>query len=129
MRFVAAFSFLLLAGGAVALTPAIEGTRAESAHYVVAWRATPEVGKHFSVEVAACAKPGGSAPATLKIDAQMPEHRHGMNYAPTVKQLAPGHWRAEGLMFHMPGKWELVFFVNGERVASPLVLSEGVPFL
>ena len=32
-----------------------------------------------------------------------------MNYAPAVKPPAPGRWRAEGLMFHMPGKWEFVF--------------------
>jgi cytochrome c peroxidase len=113
----------LCAGNALACTPAIEGTRAESEHYVVAWRAAPEVGKHFAVEVAACAKPGAAAPSSLKVDAQMPEHRHGMNYAPTVKPIGPGHWRAEGLLFHMPGKWEFVFFVNGERVASPFVLA------
>jgi cytochrome c peroxidase len=112
----------LFTHAALACTPAIEGTRAESQHYVVAWRAAPEVGKHFPLEVAACAKPGGKPPASLKVDAQMPEHRHGMNYAATLKELAPGHWRAEGLMFHMPGKWEFVFFVNGERVASPFVL-------
>jgi len=54
----------------------------------------------------------------------MPEHRHGMNYRPEVKPLAPGRWRAEGLLFHMPGKWEFVFVVDGERMTSALVLSE-----
>src|SRR5258705_13857874 len=96
----------LFSNTAIACAPAIEGTRAESQNYVVAYRASPEVGKHFSLEIAACAKPGGKPPAALKLDAQMPEHRHGMNYSPSLKQLAPGHWRAEGLMVHMPGKWE-----------------------
>ncbi|HEV8109104.1 MAG TPA: cytochrome-c peroxidase, partial [Burkholderiales bacterium] len=51
----------------------------------------------------------------------MPEHRHGMNYAPTVKALAPGRWRAEGLMFHMPGRWELVFEVTANGATDRLV--------
>jgi cytochrome c peroxidase len=52
----------------------------------------------------------------------MPEHRHGMNYAPEVKPLGPGRWRAEGLMFHMPGKWEFVFEV---RAAIARILQHG----
>ena len=58
----------------------------------------------------------------------MPEHRHGMNYAPTLKPLGPGRWRAEGLMFHMPGKWEFVFEVRAagatDRMAHALSLSQ-----
>ena len=88
---------------------------------MLTYRAAPEVGKHFSVEVAACAK-SGPPPRTLKIDAHMPEHRHGMNYRPTLKPLSPGLWQADGLMFHMPGKWEIVFFVEGERLARELIV-------
>jgi hypothetical protein len=48
------------------------------------------------------------ADATLvRVDATMPEHRHGMNYRPSLKALGDGRWRAEGLMFHMAGRWEL----------------------
>ena len=57
----------------------------------------------------------------------MPEHRHGMNYAPEVKAVGPGRWRAEGLMFHMPGKWVLVFEIRAagksDRVTSGFQLS------
>jgi len=88
---------------------------------VLTYRAAPEVGKHFSVDIAACAK-NGPAPKALKIDAQMPEHRHGMNYKPTVKAVGPGRWQAEGLLFHMPGKWEFVFFVEGERMSRELIV-------
>jgi hypothetical protein len=109
--------------------PPLDGTRLESPHYVLAFRPEAiEVARHFAVEVAACAKPGSPAPRALKLEATMPEHRHGMNYAPQVKQLAPGRWRAEGLMFHMPGKWELVFVVDGERMASPISLSQLLQF-
>ena len=80
------------------------------------------MGNHFTIELAACSK-SGPPPQTLQIDAHMPEHRHGMNYKPEVKLLAPGRWRAEGLMFHMPGKWEFVFVVDGERITNSLLLS------
>jgi cytochrome c peroxidase len=115
--------FLLVAviPAAQACTPALEGPRLESKTYVLSYRASPEVGKHFSVEIAACAK-NGPPPRTLKIDAHMPEHRHGMNYKPTVKPVGPGHWQAEGLLFHMPGKWEFVFVVEGERMTRELVV-------
>ena len=115
------FLSVALIPAAQACTPALEGPRLESKSYVLAYRAAPEVGKHFSVDIAACAK-NGPLPHELKIDAHMPEHRHGMNYKPTVKPAGPGRWQAEGLMFHMPGKWEFVFYVEGERMTRELVV-------
>ncbi|HUQ75778.1 MAG TPA: cytochrome c peroxidase [Burkholderiales bacterium] len=107
---------------ALACEPAVKGTRVETARYALAYRLSEvAVSRHFTVEVGACAK-SGPPPETLKIDAQMPEHRHGMNYRPQVKRVGSGHWRAEGLMFHMPGKWELVFELDGERLASEMVV-------
>ncbi len=117
----------LVCKSAAACVPALEGARLESPRYVLAYQAAPEVGKFFSLEIAVCAK-SGIAPESLKVDAHMPEHRHGMNYAPEVKPLGPGRWRAEGLMLHMPGKWELVFEIRAagatDRLAHGLVLSE-----
>jgi len=78
----------------------------------VAWRAAPSpvpVGKHFALDIALCAPAGQALPATLRVDATMPEHKHGMNYRPSVQARGAGLFRAEGLMFHMPGRWELVF--------------------
>jgi len=115
------FLSVALIPAAQACTPALEGQRLESRSYVLTYRAAPEVGKHFSVDVAACAK-NGPPPRALKVDAHMPEHRHGMNYKPTVKPVGPGQWQAEGLLFHMPGKWEFVFFVEGERMTRELVV-------
>ena len=110
-----------------ACTPALEGTRLESPRHVLAYRAAPQISSFFAIDVAACAKTG-PAPKSLKVDAHMPEHRHGMNYAPKVTTLAPGRWRAEGLLLHMPGKWEFVFVVDGERMAHRLEVSEGIHF-
>jgi hypothetical protein len=49
-----------------------------------------------------------------------------MNYRPTVTTAGAGRFRAEGLMFHMPGAWELTFDVvaadGTERVRVPYEL-------
>lgn len=120
LRLGAAALGLALAAGAGACTPALEGTRLESPRFVLAFKQTPiAVGRHFSIDVAACAK-NGTAPENLKVDALMPEHRHGMNYAPTVTKTGAGLWHAEGLMFHMPGKWEFVFELRSKDSSDVL---------
>lgn len=74
------------------------------------------VGRHFAIEVRLC--PAGAA--LTRVDATMPEHRHGMNYRPSLKPLGDGRWRAEGLMFHMPGAWELRLDVQAAGRTEPL---------
>ncbi len=81
----------------------------------LAWRPQPQalrVGQPFELIVSTC-----PANATLlSVDASMPEHRHGMNYRPSVHALGDGRWRAEGLLWHMSGRWELVLVVQaGDR--------------
>jgi hypothetical protein len=95
------------------------GTQLESARFTLGFRTEPEkisVGSHFTVEVAACPKAGVPVPDSVSVDAHMPEHRHGMNYKVQVAAAPAGHYRATGLMFHMPGRWEFVFDVrSGDR--------------
>lgn len=93
---------------------------------VVMFRTVPaaiEIGRHFSVEAIVCAT---SPTQGLRVDAQMPEHRHGMNYRPTVASTGDGRYLAEGLLFHMPGRWQLVFDVERggrtERLATDILL-------
>jgi hypothetical protein len=52
------------------------------------------------------------------VDAQMPEHRHGMNYRPTVSATGNGRYVAEGLLFHMPSRWQLRFDVERDGPAA-----------
>ena len=96
----------------------------QSARYLVLYRTQPSplrVGQHFAVDFAVC-----PAPESVRVDAWMPEHKHGMNYRPTVTAEGEGRYRAEGLMLHMAGKWELVFEVRAsdsvERVAQAIRL-------
>ena len=108
---------------------ALTGARhsVESDHYVIAYATTPtpvEVGKHFVVDFAVCPRGSAKLPQSVRVDANMPEHRHGMNYRPGVTTLQPGLYRAEGLLFHMPGRWELTFDVvagnTTERLAGSM---------
>ena len=118
-----------LLAGAAGLVQACElpggqAQKIQSAHYLVLYRTLPaplKVGQHFSVEFAVC-----PTPESVRIDAGMPEHKHGMNYRPTVTATGEGRYRADGLMLHMAGKWELVFEVRAkdsvERVAQVIRL-------
>jgi hypothetical protein len=105
------------AAAAHACEPALsgEGVRlAAGTDYVVAWKPVPaplKVSEFFTLELAVCAN-SGVAPAELRVDATMPEHKHGMNYRPAVTTLGNGRFRAEGFMLHMPGMWEFSFDVR-----------------
>lgn len=89
-----------------------DGTRLESGRYALVFRTQPAavvVGSHFAVEFSVCPKSDAPPPQSVRVDAHMPAHRHGMNYAPQVARTADGRYLATGLMFHMPGRWEFVF--------------------
>jgi hypothetical protein len=102
----------------------------ESANYTLVYRSAPAkiaVGRHFALDIAACAKGAAAAPASLSVDAFMPAHGHGMNYKPAVTKAAPANrFRAEGLMFHMPGRWDFYFDVQSagknERLTHSILL-------
>ena len=120
---------LLVAAAAEACEPPRGFTpraRLAAGDVVLLFRTIPaaiELGRHFAVEAIVCATPPTSG---LRVDAQMPEHRHGMNYRPTIAVTGEGRYRAEGLLFHMPGRWQLLFDVERggrtERLATDILL-------
>ena len=70
------------------------------------------IGKPFSIEVVACTHgEKRMAPSRIRVDAGMPMHGHGMNYTPSKKKIGPGHSTFDGMVFHMPGKWQITFDV------------------
>jgi hypothetical protein len=102
--------------------------RLENPQFLLVYKLLPDpvpVGRHFSIDFALCARAQAPLPGEVRVDAQMPEHKHGMNYRPSVSPRGPGQYRAEGLMFHMPGHWELSFELRSPG-AAPLRLSQSL---
>jgi hypothetical protein len=121
---------LLVAANAQACGEALGAgaQRIDSARFQLAYKPAPApvpVGRFFAIDFVLCPRDGAAPPAEVRVDATMPEHKHGMNYRPSVKTFAPGQYRAEGLMFHMPGRWELVFELHGAGTA-PLRLTQSL---
>jgi hypothetical protein len=99
-----------------------------SDHYLVAFRPEPlriEVGEPFSLLFNVCTK-SNSPGELVAVDAQMPEHRHGMNDRPTIVSLGEGRYRVDGMMFHMAGRWEISIDVRAgeesERLSHEFIL-------
>lgn len=102
---------------------------ATGAHYTIAYTTAPPAipaGAHFAIDFAVCPVGNAPMPRAVRVDASMPEHRHGMNYKATVTAKGAGRYRAEGLLFHMSGRWEIAFDLvtagATERITSPVTL-------
>ena len=107
---IVAVGALLAAGAAPAcpLLPA-DGTLVAGAHASGAWRTADgsplATARPLELLVTVC--PAGAR--LVRVDATMPEHRHGMNYRPTLAEAGDGRWRVQGMLLHMAGRWELRF--------------------
>ena len=89
-----------------------QALRADADGYTVMFVPVPaplRTGEHFALDIAVCPRPGAALPTALRVDADMPAHRHGMNYRASVAARDAGLYRAEGLMLHMPGRWRFIF--------------------
>jgi hypothetical protein len=97
------------------------GNFVDSPRYSLSYRTQPAritVGEHFALDFSVCGKEGRPSPSAVVVDAWMPAHKHGMNYKAEVKSYGGGRFYATGLMFHMPGLWQFLFDVDGERIAD-----------
>jgi hypothetical protein len=107
-----------------ACPPTLEGTRIASPRHEIVFAALPAaipLAEPFAFDIELCVRSRGTA-RLAKVDADMPEHRHGMNYAPSLIDLGAGRYRAEGFVFHMPGRWRLRFEVDGEILEASLTV-------
>lgn len=106
--------------------PPEAGARLDSGPVQLAWRAEPApiaVSRPFALLVTLC--PADAR--LLRVDATMPEHRHGMNYRPSLQPLGGGLWRVEGLLWHMAGRWELRLEVEAAGTTQILRQSVTLP--
>lgn len=102
------------AGACVAGLEGEGGRQATSGDVRVVFRLDPtgiSLSEPFGVDLAAC-NAAGRPLEVVRVDAQMPEHRHGMNYEPSLRAVDGGRTRADGLLFHMPGRWQFTFEVK-----------------
>jgi len=95
----------------------------ESGNYIVEYRTDPSpipANKLFemTVSVRQRLKKSPAQNVILEVDAGMSEHNHGMNTVPVVERLPSRQFRVRGMLFHMPGKWELIFAVKRGVVAD-----------
>lgn len=100
--------------------------------FVVRWRSLPDsipTLEPFSLEVELYRDESLSEPLAsggLGVDAGMPHHGHGMNVAPRITALGQGRYRVDAMLFHMGGRWELVFDhldeLGSERAQTTVVL-------
>lgn len=94
------------------------GLQSASGHYVVVYQTNPDpipLNVPFHVNVMVYDTANRSAPLRdikLDVDGRMPHHRHGMNRQPIVTQLEDGTFAVQGMLFHMPGRWELYFDIT-----------------
>ena len=106
--------------GAALLAPHVQVVRHKGWVVAYAPRAWPvPIGEHFEVDLQVC---DAAAPVTgVQVDADMPQHKHGMNYRPTVTLKANGVFLATGLMFHMPGRWRFIFDLESGSTRARLM--------
>lgn len=117
--------------------PKALGGETQRGAYVVALELVPNpppLSELFEVKVT-LTDPQTGAPisdATVSVDAQMPQHGHGMSTDPIddpgscdaagVCTHPGGVYRTTGMKFHMPGRWSVSVDVNGPKGADRLVL-------
>ena len=109
--------------------PAAQRLLAEAGGLQLAFAPSPAplaLGRHFALDIVVCAPAGQPLPATLVVDADMPAHRHGMNDRATVAALGDGRFRADGLMFHMAGRWRILFVLPGTAGAPARRISHEI---
>jgi hypothetical protein len=90
--------------------------------YVVAYRQKPEavpLNDTFDLEVWVLDDTQAPLPGhALEVDARMPHHRHGMNLVPEVVAAGDGRFDVHGMLFHMPGYWEIYFDITSEGLTE-----------
>ena len=111
------------------MPPAFEGTLPHTTNsnggaYQVRYRTIPESipnNEPFAIEVMvydAAEEPVPAADVSLRADAAMPQHRHGMIRVPTVESHGGGAFTVTGMIFHMSGDWELYFDITRGAVTE-----------
>ena len=93
------------------------GFSSEYGGYYVQYESTPAtipLNEEFSLEIKAYSAEDPTTQLTnitIEVDAEMPEHNHGMNQLPTVT-MTDGTAIVDGMLFHMTGYWDVLVLIN-----------------
>ena len=80
------------------------GSEVDHAPLAYAQMDAPPISAPFVMTVTFC-DPAQRFDALI-FDAQMPAHRHGMNFTVDVSKIADNQFEVSNVVFHMPGLWE-----------------------
>ena len=123
MRILTTIMFIVLSAGCTQTAPVQPGQhvlKSNDNDFILHWSARPTpipVNDFFEIDVLLLDHHGNPlTDAQLHVDAAMPQHRHGMNHRSHMESLGDGRWRAEDMLFHMPGAWVLYFDVTQDDV-------------
>jgi hypothetical protein len=62
--------------------------------------------------------------AVITVDGGMPAHNHGLPTAPEVTgYLCNGDYLVEGMMFQMPGHWQVNFVINAGGQSDSVIIN------
>lgn len=77
---------------------------------------TVPLARPFSMQVLVCDPDQAD---DMRVDAMMPAHQHGMNYTPQVTDQGKGVFQIDGMLFHMPGEWEIQVDIEFDQKSVP----------
>lgn len=81
----------------------------------------------FELDVLVTAEGAPPAPEeswTVRVEGWMPGHGHGMLRQAEVDDFGDGRFRVRGMLFHMPGEWELRVLVIETRIEEEFRIVE-----
>jgi hypothetical protein len=117
IRFAVPAVLAVLLAACDAKQPPTGGSRdvkSNAGTYTVTYKSSPDpipMNQLFDLSFSVASTQASKEPPRVEVDARMPAHGHGMNRVPKVTRQADGTFKAEGMLFHMPGHWELYFDV------------------
>ncbi len=87
-----------------------------SDHYMLAFRPDPplvEAGQPFALVLNVCTRKGAAA-ELLSVESENADKPTLTAASPTIVPGSDGRYRAEGLLFSRPGRWEVTFAVRSD---------------
>ena len=113
---LSAFSVFAPASGAEqARDPDLQGTSSEGYRVKIYSELTPlQINRIHGWKLVI--EDAGGRPvqaARVEVSGGMPDHDHGLPTRPMITgEVEPGHYRLDGLRFHMPGRWQVFVSIN-----------------